>query len=130
MSQVVFILAGVFQFSLKVIAHRAIFGTLKNKYNLTLCQSCLHTASKIFVRHKKNWIGLTFFSVFRIRSKHFERCFDSLEPPYKQTPKSRIAIVKFIQHKALYIDPCTLSSQKLVVFYLICSSSIASKASN
>ncbi len=73
---------------------------LSSQPYLTLCQSHLHTASKIFVRHKKSWIGLTFFSVFRIRSKHFERCFDSLEPPYKRTPKSRIAIVKFIQHKA------------------------------
>ncbi len=29
------------------------FRTLKNKYDLMLCQSRLHTASKIFV-HKKN----------------------------------------------------------------------------
>ncbi len=73
------------------------------------------------------------FCVFRIRGKHFERCFDSSEPPYKRTPKSRMAIVKFnhfvSQHKALYIDPWTLSSQKLVVFVLICGY-IASKASN
>ncbi len=27
------------------------FRTLKNKYDLTLCQSCLHTASKIFIQH-------------------------------------------------------------------------------
>ncbi len=32
--------------------------TLKNKYDLTLCQSRLHTASEIFVRHKKIQIGL------------------------------------------------------------------------
>ncbi len=39
-------------------------------------------------------------------------------------------IKKFIhfvsQHKALYIDPCTLSSQILVVFLLICGSNITS----
>ncbi len=39
----------------KVIAHRVWnFHTLKNNYNLTLCQSRLHTASETFVRHKKN----------------------------------------------------------------------------
>ncbi len=45
------------------------------------------------------------FCVFRIHGKHFERCFDSSEPPYKRMPKSRMSIVKFIhfisQHKAL-----------------------------
>lgn len=105
------------------------FCTLKNKYDLTLCQSHLHTASKIFVCHKKKFRYI--FSIFHIRSKHFERCFDSSEPPYKRTPKSRMAIVKFTlvsQHKALYIDPCTLSSQKLVVVFMICGSSIASKS--
>ncbi len=119
---------------LKAIAHWVRnFHTLKNKYDLTLCQSRLHTASEIFIRHKKNSDRVRFFCIFRIRGKHFERCFDSLEPPYKRTPKSRMAIIKFIhfsQHKALYIDPCTLSSQKLGVFFLICGSSIASKASN
>ncbi len=36
------------------------FCTLKNKYDLTLCQSHLHTASETFVRHKKNGPGLIF----------------------------------------------------------------------
>ncbi len=70
---------------------------LKYKYDLTLCQSRLHTASDTFVRHQKIRIR-----IFRICSKHFERCFDNSEPPYKRTPKSRM--VKFIhfvsQHKA------------------------------
>ncbi len=43
------------------------------------------------------------FLYFRIHGKHFERCFDSSEPLYKWTPKSRMTIVKFIhfvsQHK-------------------------------
>ncbi len=43
------------------------------------------------------------FCVFCIRGKHFERCFDSSEPPYKRTPKSRMAIVKFIH----FISPLT-----------------------
>ncbi len=30
------------------------FRTVKNKYDLTLCQSRLHTASETVVRHKKN----------------------------------------------------------------------------
>ncbi len=93
----------------------------------------LHTDYDIFVRHKKIGSG-SIFCVFRIRGKHFERCLDNSEPPYKRTPKSRMRIVKFIhfvsQHKALYIDPCTLSSQKWVVFFLICGSSITRKASN
>ncbi len=36
------------------------FRTLKNKYDLTLCQSCLHTASETFVRQKKIGSGLIF----------------------------------------------------------------------
>ncbi len=102
--------------------------TLKNKYDLTLCQSRLHIAFSIFISHNFFWMGLI-FEFFCISSKHFERCFDSSEPPYKQTPQSRMAIVKFIhfisQHKA-HIDPYTLISQKLVVFFLICGSGIAS----
>ncbi len=78
-----------------------IFRTLKNKYDRTLCQSRVHTASETFFRHKNN----KKICVFRIRSKHFERCFDNSEPPYKRTPKSRMAIVKFIYfvspHKAM-----------------------------
>ncbi len=93
--------------------HRPKFRTL---YDLTLCQSLLHTAFEIFVRHKKIRIGFYFFR-FSHPWQHFERCFDSSEPLYKQTPKSGMVIVKFIhfvsQHKALFIDPCTLSSQKL-----------------
>ncbi len=60
-------------FSFKVIAHVVQnFRTLKNKYNLMLCQSRLHTASETFVCHKKIRIKLDFLR-FRIRSKHFER---------------------------------------------------------
>ena len=33
-----------------------------NKYNLTLCQSRLHTASETFVRHEKVCIGFDFLS--------------------------------------------------------------------
>ncbi len=39
------------------------FCTLKNKYDLTLCQSRLHTASEIFVRQKKFGSG-SIFCVF------------------------------------------------------------------
>ncbi len=49
--------------AVKVIAHWVWnFRTLENKYDLTLCQSCLHTACEIFICHKKNWIGFDFFS--------------------------------------------------------------------
>ncbi len=48
------------------------FRTLKNKYDLTLCQSRLHTASETFISHKKIWIRFDFLR-FRIRSKHFDR---------------------------------------------------------
>ncbi len=49
-----------------------IFCTLKNKYDLTLCQSHLHTASETFVHHKKIQIRLNLLR-FRIRNKHFHR---------------------------------------------------------
>ncbi len=39
------------------------FRKLKNKYDLTLCQSRLHTASETFVRHKKFRSG-SIFCVF------------------------------------------------------------------
>ncbi len=39
------------------------FRTLKNKYDLTLCQSRLHTASETFVRQKKIGSG-SIFCVF------------------------------------------------------------------
>ncbi len=53
----------------------------------------LHTESKKKVinkklrSHKKIRTGFDFFffCMFRSRSKHFERCFDSSEPPYKRT---------------------------------------------
>ncbi len=37
---------------------------LKNKYDLALCQSRLHTASKTFVRHKKKIGTGSIFCVF------------------------------------------------------------------
>ncbi len=49
-----------------------IFGTLKNKYDLTLCQSRLHIASETFVGHKKIRIRFDFLR-FCIRNKHFDR---------------------------------------------------------
>ncbi len=48
----------------KVIAHGVQnFRTLKNKYDLTSCQSRLHTASKYFAHHKKFGSG-SIFCVF------------------------------------------------------------------
>ncbi len=77
--------------NLKTIAHWVRnYHSLKNKCELTLCQSRLHTASETFVRHKKNYIEF-FASVVSVF-----RCFDNSEPPYKRIPKSRMAIVKFI----------------------------------
>ncbi len=42
------------------------FHTLKNRYDLTLCQSRLHTASETFVRHKKNSDRVWFSAFFHI----------------------------------------------------------------
>ncbi len=67
------------------------FRTLKNKYDLTLCQSCLHAASKIFIRHKKNLDRVRFFCVFPIRAKNLQRWFDSSESPYSQNPERRLS---------------------------------------
>ncbi len=53
--------------TLKVIAHWVRnFRMLKNKYDLMLCQSRLHTACETFVRHEKIWIRFEFLR-FRIR---------------------------------------------------------------
>ncbi len=78
-------------FTLKLLKNYS----LKNKYNLTLCQSHLHNTSETFVHHN-------FF--FWIRSKHFESFFNNSELPYKRIPKPRMVIVKFhsvSQHRAL-----------------------------
>ncbi len=48
------------------------FSHVKNKYDLTLCQSCLHTASETFVHHKQIRIRFDFLR-FRIRSMHLDR---------------------------------------------------------
>ncbi len=62
-------------YTLKVSAHTESeifirnFRTLKNKYDLTLCQSRLHTA---FRPSKKNRIRFDFLR-FRIRCMHFDR---------------------------------------------------------
>ncbi len=46
------------------------FSHVKNKYDLPLCQSHLHTAFETFIRKKKIGSGLMHF---RIRSMHFDR---------------------------------------------------------
>ncbi len=67
-------------FSVKVIAHSPTFlSEIKKKlFDLTLCKSCWHTASNIVIHHKQMWMGFDIFecfsNVFRICSKHFERC--------------------------------------------------------
>ncbi len=64
----VFILAGIFDLVLRSLHTESEifvrnFRTLKNKYDLTLCQSRLHTASKTFFRQKKIGSG-SIFCVF------------------------------------------------------------------
>ncbi len=108
--------------------------TLKNKHDLMLCQSRLHAASETFIRHKKIQIKIDFLRFSHLWQAFWEVFWQFRATGYKRMPKSRMAFVKLIhfvsQHKALYVDPCTLSSQKLVVFFLISCSSIISKASN
>ncbi len=59
--------------TVKAIAHRVRhFRMLKNKYDLTLCQSHLHTAWETFVCHKIIPIRFEFLR-FCIRSMHFDR---------------------------------------------------------
>ncbi len=98
---------------------------------ISRCVNHVYTLPPKFSSVIKNLDWVRFFPFFASVASIL-RCFDSSEPPYKRTPKSRMAkFIHFVsQHKALYIDPCTLSSQKLVVVFLICGSSIASKASN
>ncbi len=54
--------------AIKVIAHGVRkFSMLKNKYDFTLCQSRLHTASKIFIRHKIiRIIGFDYFCFWHL----------------------------------------------------------------
>ncbi len=47
------------------------------------------------------------FCVFRIRGKHFDRCFDSSEPLYKRIPKSRMVI-------QVQVHPLYLAAQSTV----------------
>ncbi len=87
------------------IAHYCTLSTklllVKNKYDLTFCQSRLHTASETFVRHNKIWIGFDFFtSVERIL-----RCVltvQSHQTSKRQNPQLPLKFIHFIsQHKAL-----------------------------
>ncbi len=48
------------------------FRTLKNKHDLTLCQSRLHNASETFICHTKIMTRDN-FRRFRLRSKHLDR---------------------------------------------------------
>ncbi len=62
--QIAIIYHGLTVVTLKVSAHWVRnFRTLKNKYDLTLCQSGLHTASETFVRQNKIGSG-SIFCVF------------------------------------------------------------------
>ncbi len=64
-----------FKLSVKVIAHgvRNIC-MLKNKYDFTLCQSRLHTASETVIKKKKKKSQIRFdFLCFHIHSMHFDR---------------------------------------------------------
>jgi len=87
------------------------FRTLKNKYDLTLCQSRFHTASETFVSHKKKFGTGSIFCVFRIRGTHFERCFDNSEPPYKRTPKSRMPSDKLSSSSTVWQTKCRIQRQ-------------------
>lgn len=72
------------QVIVKVIAHRVRnFHMLKNKYDHTLRQSNLHTASNNFSRFKEIQAGFDFLF---LRSIHFKRCFDTSETQYKRAP--------------------------------------------
>ncbi len=86
-------------------------------------------SSEMFARWKINTTSRYANHLYTLPQQSFWDVFWQFRSTVKRTPKSRMAIVKFIhfisQLKALYKDPCTLSSQKLVVFLLICGSSIA-----
>ncbi len=106
------------------------FHTLKMKYDLVLCQERLHTVSKTFV--KKFRSGLI-FCIFHILSKHFESFFlpiQSHRTSKGQNPEWQLSSSSTSSRSTkCFKDSCTPSSQKLVVFFLICGFSIASIAS-
>ncbi len=97
--------------------------TLKNKYNLMLCQSRLHTASEIFIRPKKIGSGSIFFSFFASVASILRGVLtvQSHRTSERQNPEWRLS-----SSSTSFLTQSTLNSQKLVVFFLICGSSIAS----
>ncbi len=120
--------------TVKAIAHRVQnFHTLESKYDLTLCESRLLTASETFVRHKIFGIGFDFLCFFASTASILRGVLtiQSLRTSKRQNPEWRLSnsstSSRSTKHRK---DPCTLSSQKLVVFFLICGSSFTSKASN
>ncbi len=81
------------------------FRTLKNKYDLTLCQSRLHTASEIFVRHKKNCIGFDF-----LRFSHPWQAFWEVFWQFRVTVEANAKI----QNGACQVHPLRLAAQSTV----------------
>ncbi len=81
------------------------FRTLKNKYDLTLCQSHLHTASEIFVRHKKIRIGFDFLP-FSPPWQAFWEVFWQFRATVEANAK--------IQNGDCQVDPLRLAAQSTV----------------
>ncbi len=84
------------------------FHTLKNKYNLTLCQSRLHTASEIFVHHKTIRIRFDFSvaSILRgVLTVQSHRTSERQNPEWRLSSSSTSS--RSTKHRK---DPCTLSS--------------------
>ncbi len=78
----------------------------------------LHNEYDIFVRHKEIGSG-SIFCVFRIRGKHFE-VFWQLRATVQANAKiqnddCQVHPLRLAAQSTVY-SPCTLSSQKLVVF--------------
>ncbi len=77
------------------------FRTLKNKYDLTLCQSRLHTASETFVIKK---IRISFdFLRFRIRSMHFDRKGWQIRKNGKTHAKISDSVCKDLQNETGWV---------------------------
>ncbi len=82
---------------------------------------------------KKNRIGFFFFAFFGSVASILRGVLtiQSHRTSERQNPECRLSSSSTSSRSTKHCkDPCTLSSQELVVFFLICGSSIASKASN
>ncbi len=105
------------------------FCTLKNKYDLTLCQSRLNTASEIFVRHKNIRIGFDFLN-FSHPWQAFWKVFCQFRATVQANSKINQVHPLHLAAKNTVYRSLHTEFTEIGGLLLKCGSSIASKPSN